>query len=107
METIGQRIRKVRGDMSLRVFADEIGVSHAAVAQWESGDTKSLKNENLLQISRRYKKRMEWLIDGELPEDITMNLADHDQLIDLIESVLKKEGSSSDLSKRILKLIKK
>lgn len=38
--TISEIVKHYRGKTSLRDFADKIGVSHAAVQQWENGDTE-------------------------------------------------------------------
>lgn len=56
IETMGDRIRKLRGDMSQSELALRIKaitkdtLSREAVAQWEGGKTKSLKPENLLAV---------------------------------------------------------
>lgn len=63
METIGDRIRKARKDKGLtqKQLADQVGVSRAAVTQWESGETKGLKPENLFAVANVLGVSAEWL----------------------------------------------
>lgn len=51
-EGIGQRIRDRRKELrhTLQAVADFVGVTHAAVSQWESGDT-NIAAENLLKLA--------------------------------------------------------
>jgi len=66
-ETAGERIRRARTEAKLtqQDLADAAGVSRAAVALWENGDTKSLKPNNLFKIARRLNKPAEWLATGQ------------------------------------------
>lgn len=41
------------------------GISYAAVSQWFSGRTGSIRHENLLSIARAYGTTVDWLISGE------------------------------------------
>lgn len=73
-ETMGERIRRCRKALKLtqEQLGEAAGVSGAAVAQWENGDTKSLRPENLFKIARALKKSAEWLATGdgtELPRE--------------------------------------
>ena len=36
-QALGQVVRDIRGDLTQYEFADELGVSHSAVSQWENG----------------------------------------------------------------------
>lgn len=66
---IGQRIRKARTAKGLtqQEVADAVGVSRATVAQWENGDTKELKGENLLQIAGLFQFKFESLVTSKKP----------------------------------------
>jgi len=63
------RIREARKDAELSqlALAERVGVSRAAVSQWENGDTKGLRPENLLNTARVLNVRVEWLVFGEEP----------------------------------------
>jgi transcriptional regulator with XRE-family HTH domain len=67
---IGQRIRQARlrfRPKKTQQLADCVGVSRAAVTQWESGDTKSLEGANLVKAASCLEVRIEWLLTGEEP----------------------------------------
>jgi len=66
-ETMSERIRRSRKEARLtqQQLADLIGVTAAAVAQWETGDSKSVKPENLFKMARAIHKSPEWLATGE------------------------------------------
>ncbi len=65
---MGGRIREGRGRHSQDEIAKLVGVSRAAVSQWESGDTKNLKPANLFKLGRVLGKSAEWLALGRGPE---------------------------------------
>ena len=54
------RVTKVKARQS--DFADRLGVSRGAVANWERG--KGAKRENLQRISRTFRVSLEWLATG-------------------------------------------
>ena len=64
-----ERIKTAR--KSARLTQDElaiqIGVSRAAVVQWERGQTKSLKGENLARAARALGVESLWIATGEEP----------------------------------------
>lgn len=64
--TLGQRIREARearGWSQLRL-GESVGVSRAAVSQWESGESKGLRPENLVAAARALAVNVEWLVTG-------------------------------------------
>ena len=67
LETMSDRVRRSRKEAQLtqQQLADMTGVTAAAVAQWETGDSKSLKPENLFKVARAVNKSPEWLATGE------------------------------------------
>lgn len=69
--TLGERIKKSRESAGLTQaqLGSHCDVSRVAVSQWESGDTKSLKVDNLLKAARVLKKSFRWLAEGKGPED--------------------------------------
>ncbi len=66
MDNIGLRIRaeRTRQNKSARTLAAAVRVSPAAVAMWESGQTKNLRPENLLAVADELYLSMRWLITG-------------------------------------------
>ncbi len=60
--TIGKRIREVRlqNDMSLRDFAEVIGVSSTTVMKWEK-DERKMSFENAIKICERFDVKLSWL----------------------------------------------
>jgi len=68
-QTIGDRIREAReaNGWSQQQLGDFVGVSRAAVSQWESGETKGLKAENLVMAAIKLRVRVEWLVFGTEP----------------------------------------
>ena len=63
-QQIGQRIALIRtkAGIDLRTFAGELGVSAAAVHQWESGS--GITHYNLTRICDAYEISLEWLVTG-------------------------------------------
>lgn len=64
--TIGERIRiarEAKGWSQLKL-GEAVGVSRAAVSQWESGESKGLKPENLVAAARELGVDIEWLVTG-------------------------------------------
>lgn len=51
--------------MSQAELAEKVGVSRAAVSQWENGETKGLKPENLLAVARTLEVDLDWLVYGQ------------------------------------------
>jgi len=65
------RIAKAIKDSGLKKseIAERVGVSTAAVSQWASRDTKSLKSEVLVALARATGKSANWLATGAGPEE--------------------------------------
>ena len=74
-QTIGQRIREARQvyQLSQGGLAKRVGVSAAAVWQWESGDVRGLKPTNLLATARALGVNVQWLVygSGRMYDDAT------------------------------------
>lgn len=66
METIGQRIKRLRElkGMSQQALGSAVGVSRVSVTKWESGDTSNMKLHNLKSVCRLFHMTAEELIDG-------------------------------------------
>lgn len=62
-KTIGERITYARGLKGWKKIqlAHAVGVSAAAVTQWEQGDTKGLKPENLVAVAHALDVLTDWL----------------------------------------------
>lgn len=67
METLGQRIKRLREErkLSQQQVATAADVSRVAVTKWESGQTANLKLGNLLSICELFDVAVEDLIRGE------------------------------------------
>lgn len=70
MGTMRERIEKAIADSGKTpsAIAAEVGVSTAAVAQWVSRETKTLKAANLLSLAKATGKSPQWLATGKGPE---------------------------------------
>ena len=66
MKTSGDRIRHIREELELsqEAFGRHMGVSKAAVSQWENGDTKNLRPANLFAIQNFTSYSAEWIATG-------------------------------------------
>lgn len=64
MESIGERIRRVResADLTQLEFGKQLGVSRGAVANWERDE--GVKLDNLKKIANRFRCSVEWLSSG-------------------------------------------
>jgi transcriptional regulator with XRE-family HTH domain len=102
--SLGDRIRASRkaAKLTQEQLGAIAGVSGAAVAQWESGDSKTLKPENLFKIARRLGKSAEWLVTGEgteLPPELIYNglsdlpLENAKQSLDYMQYQIEKAGN--------------
>ncbi len=68
---IGRRIKQARlaqrPKMTQQQLADAVHVSRPAVTQWETGETKTLEGENLVQVALALGVTVEWLLYGTGP----------------------------------------
>lgn len=69
-KSLSERIKSSRLESGLTQseLGSQCGVSRAAVALWENGDTKSLKVDSLIKASKALKKSFIWLAQGKGPE---------------------------------------
>lgn len=67
MGTIGSRIKEKRlaAKMTQAALARLVGVERAAVSQWETGQSKTLKGENLLKVAEALGVSPRWLSSGK------------------------------------------
>jgi len=67
MKSPGERIRLIREKLGLsqEEFGKRIGVTKAAVSQWESGEIKNYRNANLFAIQNLSGYSAEWIVTGE------------------------------------------
>lgn len=75
MNTSGDRIRHIREELELsqEAFGRNMGVSKAAVSQWENGDTKNLRPANLFAIQNLSGYSAEWIATGAGPARLKPN----------------------------------
>lgn len=68
--TLGERIRGARDakKLSQQQLGDAVGVSRAAVSQWESSETKGLRPENLVAVADVLGVSIKWLVTGKGPK---------------------------------------
>lgn len=66
-KTLGDRIKRAREERgwNQQRLADAVGVSRSAVSQWESGETKGLKPDNLIAVAEVLRVTVPWLVRGE------------------------------------------
>ncbi len=69
MKTPGDRIRHIREELELsqEAFGRHMGVSKAAVSQWENGDIKNLRPANLFAVQNFTGYSAEWIATGAGP----------------------------------------
>jgi transcriptional regulator with XRE-family HTH domain len=67
--TFGQRIKTLRlaKGWTQKKLADRIGIQRASLTQWETGDTESVRDENLLAAARELETTPEYLLTGKNP----------------------------------------
>jgi transcriptional regulator with XRE-family HTH domain len=69
METLGQRVRRLRGERKLtqeQLVANIPGMKASALSQLEGGQSKTVKPENLLGLAKALGLTMEELVTGKL-----------------------------------------
>jgi len=71
-ETLGERIRRVRNELKMlaSALAEAAGISASAIYQIETGDSKSLRPENLFPIAKKLNRNPLWLATGQGEEMI-------------------------------------
>ena len=80
MQTPGARIRHIREELELsqEAFGRHMGVSKAAVSQWENGDIKNLRPGNLFAIQNFTGYSAEWIATGAGGPRLKGRKAGHD-----------------------------
>lgn len=66
MGTIGKRIKLLREakGLSQQDLADRLGITRGAVVHWETGRTKNIKNETMLELVHILGTDQEYLLFG-------------------------------------------
>lgn len=70
--------------MPVAEAASRLGVSPSAIYQWESGDTKGLKPENLVNVAALYETTERYIATGKGPQRIIARSALSDEEVALI-----------------------
>ena len=67
MSTMGERIRSLREGQGLSQdqMGDIVGISGAAISQWESGATRNIRPENFLRFCAHFRVDPYWVVWGE------------------------------------------
>lgn len=71
MSTLAERIQTARRNARIAIPAElarRIGVEPAAVYQWESGKTKTLRAETALALADELNVDVRWLVTGKSPK---------------------------------------
>lgn len=84
-----------------RQLADAVGVSAAAVTQWEQADTKGLKPENLVAVAHALGVLTDWLATGKGP----MHDPVSSEMKELMEAYLSVPPSRRALAHKMLKAL--
>lgn len=73
MGTQSERIREARtaNRLSQQRLADLLGVTKAAISQWENSATKQIKYENLIALEKITGFSAQWLSTGRGPRLVT------------------------------------
>lgn len=89
MNTIGERIAKLRSELGLtrEAFGERLGVSRDVINNLER-DRVNITDDRLLLISRTYGVRFEWLKTGELP----MRPPESDDFLERITHIMEGES---------------
>lgn len=76
-KTLAERLRQRRKELGMRQedVAKAVGVSGAAVAQWETGETKNLRVEHLFRVADALKVHARWLGLGDGPKFVAVLLS--------------------------------
>lgn len=101
---IGQKIRDARiaKGLTQEELGKIVGVQKSAVAKWENGRVQNIKRRTLQKLADTLELRGSDLIIGNDPEgaaQITMNVLNNMEIIDLIE----KYNRLSDRDKKTVK----
>lgn len=94
--TIGQRFKELRGNLTLKVFAEPLGVSPSAISNIEN-DRAEPSVELALKISQVYKVSLDWLLKGEEKPPVAQEANEayitisKDELLDLYKKLSKKQ----------------
>ena len=69
---MGDRIKRARTarQLSQQTLADNIGVTRSAVSQWEHGNTKNMRPENLIRLAVALRTSPEFIVFGEIDVEI-------------------------------------
>ena len=89
MNTIGERIAKLRSELGLtrEAFGENLGVSRDVINNLER-DRVNITDDRLLLISRTYGVRYEWLKTGKLP----MKPPETNDLLERVTHILRGES---------------
>jgi transcriptional regulator with XRE-family HTH domain len=101
-ERLAEIVIQVRGEISQRDFAEQIGVSYSAIQSWE-GKKHLPSFENLEKIAELRGKLPEELLaelygrsfKADIPLEERLKIMSHDDLIDLLDklaALLKKKN---------------
>jgi phage repressor protein C with HTH and peptisase S24 domain len=70
-ETISDRLKSIRGDLSQQKFADLLGVNRTIIADLERGKTKKPSAQLLEALRRNFHINPQWLLTGVESQDET------------------------------------
>lgn len=87
---LGERIKHARTGAGLNQteLAKAAGVTKGSVSQWENGNTKNLRMENLFAVADATKFSAKWIALGKGPERMeTMKPYSSDELMEAVQNL--------------------
>jgi transcriptional regulator with XRE-family HTH domain len=94
METVGNRIRKLRKARKLTQpqLAKAVGITQASVTDLETGRSKSPASSTLTRLARFFEVDPEWLMTGKGPQHAVSILTDQESELVLLFRSLSSES---------------
>lgn len=65
------RNKRIERGLTMKEFADMVGVSEATVSRWESGDIENMRRSNIISIWRNLDIPLSVLMGWEMDKTIT------------------------------------
>lgn len=77
LATMGARLRAAREEKGLSCpqLAKLVGLTRAAINQWETGTVKNIRPDNLINVCDELGVELRWLVTGEGPRYARKNAA--------------------------------
>ena len=106
--TVGERLREVRGKLTLKEFADPLEVTPSTISTIEN-DRSGLSVELAVKIAKTYNVSLDWLLMGEEKPSVKEEPAEgyvtmsKDELIALYQQLNENQKKVVDLQQQALR----